>query len=77
MKKTFKNIITLILVLTCVISSMLVNTTTVSAATKITENVYVNNKLTLKKGKTYTLKMNYDASKLNFKSSNTKVATID
>ena len=77
MKKTFKNIITLMLVLTCVISSMLVNTTTVSAATKITESVYVNNKLTLKKGKTYTLKMNYDASKLNFKSSNTKVATID
>lgn len=57
MKNITKKLMVTFLVLVCLFT--LIPSVNANAATKITESVYVNNKLTLKKGKTYTLKMNY------------------
>lgn len=71
-----------LLVFSCVFTSVsLGSATQAQAATNLYDVVFTKNKITIKKGHTYTLKMNYkdsvlSASKLNFKTSNSGVASV-
>lgn len=71
-----------LLVFTCVFTSVsLVAPIQAQASTKLHDKIYSNNKITIKKGKTYTLKMIYkdnqvSSSKFLYKSSNSKVVSV-
>lgn len=82
MKGKWKKLVLALLVFSCVFTSVsLGSVTQAQAATKLYDVVFTKNKITIKKGHTYTLKMNYkdsvlSASKLNFKTSNSGVASV-
>ena len=82
MQGKWKQLVLVLLVFSCVFTSVsLGSVTQVQAATKLYDVVFTKNKITIKKGHTYTLKMHYkdsvlSASKLNFKTSNSSVASV-
>ena len=82
MQGKWKKLVLVLLVFSCVFTSVsLGSVTQAQAATKLYDVVFTKNKITIKKGHTYTLKMNYkdsvlSASKLNFKTSNSSVASV-
>ena len=82
MQGKWKKLVLVLLVFSCVFTSVsLGSVTQAQAATKLYDVVFTKNKITIKKGHTYTLKMHYkdsvlSASKLNFKTSNSSVASV-
>ena len=82
MQGKWKKLVLVLLVFSCVFTSVsLGSVTQAQAATKLYDVVFTKNKITIKKGHTYTLKMHYkdsvlSASELNFKTSNSSVASV-
>ncbi|MCI5934275.1 MAG: Ig-like domain-containing protein [Lachnospiraceae bacterium] len=82
MKKELRKLLLVLLIFTSVfISIPLGSVVQLQAATKLCDEFYTSNMITIKKGGSYTLKMNYNgktfaSSKFKFKSSDSKVVSV-